>query len=144
MARSKTGMYKQIKTFTKDMGSSGSQILLGYVEPLDDDLAFGYLDRIVLTAILQNGDGDSGGILCFLNNSDTWSDSHVLTANACPGFGGRMSLSAKRKVSGGESLTTPQGRVYLYAELTDITVTTNVQLRCVVEAYGKFIKFVEA
>ena len=126
------------------MGSAGSQILLGYVEPLDDDLQFGYLDRIAVTAILQDGDGDNGGILTFLNASDTWSDSHVITAAAVPGFGGKMNLSAKRRVSGGESLTTPQGRVYLYAELTDITVSTNTALRLVIECYGKFIKFVEA
>ena len=140
----KNGMYKQIKTFTKDMGSAGSQILLGYVEPLDDDLDFGYLNNIRLTAILQTGDGDAGGILCFLNASSSWSDSHIITADACPGFGGKMNLSAKRKVSGAQQITRPDGRVYLYAELTDITVTTDVQLRCVIECYGKFIKFVEA
>ena len=136
--------YSQIKSFTKNMGSAGGQIQLGYIEPIDNDSMFGYLNNVVVTALINEGDGDNGGMLFYLSSNSSWNDSDVLAAKGIPGYGGSVSLSAKRKVTGQVEHNRPDGRVYIYGECTDLTVTTDVSVRIVLEAWGRFITLVEA
>jgi len=136
----KRRMYKQVKTQSKDMGSAGSQILLGTISPLDVQVGTGYLKNVVCTALLNDGDGDNGGFMFYLSTSNSWNDDYVLTARACQ-LGGTVSLSAaghnfiRDDVA---DVSRNDGELYVWGEVTDLGTTQNTA-RIVLEAWGRFI-----
>ena len=137
----------QCKVATKDMDDAGGQILLGSVSALDAQLNWGYLNNIVISAILNGGteaDPDQGGMIFYLTTNSTWSDSDVITARAYSFGGGSVSLSAKRRVSGAQEDDKIDGKVYLWGEVTDVTLTQNVSIRYVAEVWGRFLTYVAA
>ena len=151
MAKSKRPRnYKQVEATTADMGSSGGQVLLGSVSPLDVQGTPGaYLNNVVCTALL-NDDAFSpetelaytGGFIIYLSSTDgPWSDNQIITARGISQWGGTCSLSAKRRIcSSAEQTSRDDGEIYIWAELTDITLTSNVYARFVFEAWGRFIE----
>lgn len=143
MARKSRGLYKLTNVMTKDMGSGGSQILLGYVDKLDAQGVTGYLNNVVVSAIINNYDGGdtTPGIMLYLTTSTTWSDAKIITASAMA-IGGKVSLTANRRIlENTEVANGNTGTVHLWAELTDITLTDNIELRYVVETWGNFVQF---
>ena len=141
----KSGLYKLVNTFTKDMGSAGSQIVLGYVDKLDAQGITGYLNNLRVSSIINNYDGGNPapGIMFYLSTGSSWNDDRVITGRAVP-MGGTVSLPAKRRITEDSVIVSGNtGRVYLYAELTDITVSDNIEARFVVETWGRFVEFTE-
>ena len=57
MARRKPRNYKLVNTFTRDMESSGNQMRLGMIDKLDAQGVSGYLNNVVVSAIVNNYDG---------------------------------------------------------------------------------------
>ena len=138
-------LYKTVNAFTKDMGSSGSQTLLGTIDKLDAQGITGYLHNLQVTAIINNYDGGdtTPGIMFYLTTDNTWSDDEVITASACP-IAGKVSLSAKRRiVQNSDNSLGNIGLVHLWAELTDITLSDNIGARFVVETWGRYVAFTE-
>lgn len=125
------------------MESSGNQMRLGMIDKLDAQGVSGYLNNVVVSAIVNNYDGGdtTPGIMFYLSTKETWGDSYVISAKACP-IAGTVSLAAKRKISfDSEKASGNIGTVYLYAELTDITVTDDINCRFVVETWGRFVEW---
>ena len=121
------------------MGSAGSQVLLAKIEGLDPDSMSGYVNNLRASCLLQDGDGDNGGIIVYAATGASWDDSDVITAAAVPGFGGTANLSLKRKVTGATSTNRDDGVVYIYGEITDITATSDVSVRWILECWGSFV-----
>jgi len=132
-------MYRQLKVFSENMGSAGSQVLLAKITGLDPDSMSGFVNNLRATALIQNGDGDNGGIICYASTAASWDDSDVITCAGVPGFGGTMNLSLKRKVTGATSTNRDDGVVYIYGEITDITVSDDVSCRWILECWGSFV-----
>ena len=138
-------MYKIVNAATKDMGSAGAQTRLGVIGKVDAQGITAYLNNVQVSAIINNYDGGdtTPGIMFYLTTSVTWDDNRIIAAGAV-GIGGKVSLSAKRRIK--ENAEDPQGNtgtVHLWAELTDITVTDDIELRYVAETWGSFILFTE-
>ena len=143
MARRK--MYKIVNCATKDMGSAGAQIRLGVIGKVDAQGITAYLNNVQVSAIINNYDGGdtTPGIMFYLTTDTTWDDDHIISAGAT-GIAGKLSLSAKRRIK--ENAADPKGNtgtVHLWAELTDITLSDNINMRYVVETWGSFVLFTE-
>ena len=137
--------YKLVNSFTKDMGSGGGQIRLGYVDKLDAQGITGYLHNLQISAIINNYDGGdtTPGIMFFLTSDDSFDSDTIIDAAAVP-IAGKVSLSAKRNIyQDADQVKGNTGRVHLYAELTDITITDNIEARFVVATWGNFVEFTE-
>ena len=142
MPRRRARKYKTVTVNTKNMGSAGAQILLGSYIPMDETISFGYLNNVVATGFMNDGENNNGGICFYLTRQSNWADSDVITARATQLGGGTVNLSAKQKVSGEVFDDMPGGRIYVWAELTDVTLTDDVEIRYVLEAWGRFIRFI--
>ena len=145
-AKRRSKMYKQVNTFTKNMGSSGDQVLLGYIQKIDNVGVSGYCNNLTITAIVNNYDGgdETPGIICYGSTGASWTDNNVFVARGI-NTGGTVSLPIKRRiVLDAAETNSDEGRVYVYAELTDITVTDDISMRFVIETWGRFIEFTEA
>ena len=143
--RRKPRNYKICNAFTKDMGSGGGQIHLGYVSKVDAQGITAWINNLQCSAIVNNYDGgdETPGIMFYLTTNNSWSDDYVITA-AATAVGGKVSLSAKRTiVENTNDIQGNEGKVNLWAELTDITVSDNIDLRVVVETWGRFVLFTE-
>ena len=137
--------YKIVNVATKDMGSSGTQTRLGVIGKVDAQGITAWLNNVQVSAIINNYDGGdtTPGILFYLTTSTTWDDNRVIAAAAAP-IAGKVSLSAKRRIK--ENNEDPQGNtgtVHLWAELTDITISDNIEMRYVAETWGNFVLFTE-
>ena len=144
MARKRRSLYKTTNVATKNVGSAGGQIHCGTVDKLDAQGINGYLNNIRLSVLLNDSvDGEIGGFIAYLTTDDTWNDNYVITARA-GSFGDTVNLSAKRTIrQNSDNALGNMGLVHLWIELTDITVSTDVNLRYVAESWGRFIEFTE-
>ena len=124
------------------MGSAGDQILLGYWISLDPQVRRGYLNNVRVSGVLNDGDGDNGGVAYYVTTNSSWADHDIISARAFPGYGGTVNLPVRRTVSGETVDDDTGGVLYLWGEVTDLTYTTDVELRTIVETWGNFIKFV--
>ena len=144
MAKSKRRtMYKQVYTFTKDMGSSGDQILLGTVEKIDNVGRSGYVNNIRVSAVVNNYDGgdETPGIMLYGGTTSGWADDNVFVARATA-VAGTVNLPISRWIKAGSSQAHADfGEIYLHGELTDITIQDNIELRFVIEVWGRFVVF---
>jgi len=130
---------------TRDMGSAGTQIRIGKIESLDVQSMAGYLHNVRLSVNLNDstGTGNLGGWIAYLSTNTSWSDDDVITARANK-FGGTVNLSCKRSIKSEDAEPNRvDGPVYLWLELTDITIVTDVSVRYVAETWGNFIKYTE-
>ena len=137
--------YKIVNVDTKDMGSGGGQVRLGVISKVDAQGVTAYLNNVQVSAIINNYDGGdtTPGILFYLTTDTTWHDDTVITAAACP-IAGKVSLSAKRRIK--ENAVDSKGNtgtVHLWAELTDITISDDIEIRYVAETWGRFLLFTE-
>ena len=150
MAR-KARNYKQTLSMTKSMGSAGAQRHIGKVNKLDPALASGYLNNVVVTGQINDlgplvaGDPapNTPGFTVYLStaNAGDWSDDAILTARAFGPMAGSVSLHAGRyiKTDDSDDLTSSTGPIHVWAEITDVTVVTDIEARFTLEFWGRFI-----
>jgi len=154
MARKKNRMYKIVNVNVKDMGSAGDSILLGRVQKIDAEGISGYLNNIVVSSYIADYEQPAGGIsgrvnpppsiLYSLQTTATSDGDDYITARSTTGAG-TVSLSAKRSITTNDAVDDGNyGMVYLYAELTDVTLTTNISVKFVTETWGRFVEFIES
>ena len=127
------------------MGSAGAQVRLGYVQKLDAQGITGFLKNIQVSAIINNYDGGdtTPGIMFYLTTGSSWNDNYILTASAAP-VAGKVSLSGNRCIIENSVINGGQGgTLHLWAELTDITATDNIEMRYVAETWGNFVSYTE-
>ena len=130
--------YKLVNTWTKSFGSAGDQILLGNVSKLDAQGISAWLNNVVVTAQLNEGDGDAGGMTFYLTTDNTWNDDYIITGRAMPGYGGTVSLTAKRPIRGDvDEPKRNDGIVYVWGEITDLSYISNADVRVIIETWGR-------
>lgn len=137
--------YKLVNVFSVNVGAAGGQNLLASFSKLDAQGITGHLKNVQISTIVNNYDGgdETPGIMFYLTSSASWSDAKVITAVACP-IAGKVSLSANRYIKeNAEVANGNTGQVYLWVELTDITISDNIEIRYVCETWGNFIQFNE-
>ena len=127
------------------MGSAGGQILLGYIKKIDNVGRSGYVNNVTLSALLNDGgQQESYGIMYYASTGATWADDNVISARAVA-VAGTQSVPIKRRIAANSAKTdSNDGIVYIYAELTDITITGDVELRFAIETWGRYVEFVKA
>ena len=141
MARKRSRRYKQVITATKDLGAAGGQILIGSLAPITNrnQLGRAYCHNIVMTYILQGdaaADPDQGGVVFYLSSNSVWADTDVVSARAASFGGGTINIPVRAWVSGEVTDDAPGGKLYLYAEATDVTLAANVDIRYTAEVWG--------
>jgi len=133
--------YKQVKSDTKDLGSAGAVTKLGELTPISarNQLGRAYCKNIMMTYILQGdaaADEDQGGVCFYITSGETFTNDDVITARARSFGGGSMSIPVHAWVSGEIEDDAPGGKLFLWAEATDVTLTTNVSIRYTAEVWG--------
>ena len=142
-------MYKQVKTFTKEMSNSGDQEHIGKVSKLDPALKGAYFKNLVVTWMANiTGDTHSTeGCTIYLSNasgSEGWSDDAVIAARAIGGMGGVTSLTANRAIKTDvAAVSDSTGPIHIWAEVTDASVISNQTSRFTLEAWGRMIVLTE-
>ena len=140
--------YKQVRTMTKSMGSSGGQEHCLAVKKLDPQLVGSYLNNIVAsiqlnspTTIDPDASRTTPAFTLYLTTSNVWNDDNVITARTVGGSGGTVSLSAKRYIkSDDEDVDGTTGPVHLWAEMTDIQgLLEETEARITMEVWGRYI-----
>ena len=137
--------YAITTTETTNLGSSGGQVKLGYFKSIDPDNVTAYLHNVNVSALINEGDGDNGGLIFYLSTASTWADGNVICAKAINGFAGNCSLRARRRIDDDSTLPGATfGVVYLWAECTDISFVGDVDVRIVHEAWGNAHTFTDS
>jgi len=141
---------KLVNTFTKDMGSAGSQVLLAKIDKINAQGVSSYVHNVVISYLASDtSSGDLNtenvGAIFYLSTDGTWSDDLVITARVGGGNGTTVSLSARRSIKSSETdiELSNFGPIYLWGELTDATGTANIDARIVMETWGRFIEVTE-
>ena len=137
--------YKKTNILTKPFGSAGEQVRIATFSKSDAQMPGTYLNNVNVSAMLQEGDGDAGGMLFYLSTeAATWDDDKVISAKGIPGYGGSCSLAAKRKITiNAEKELGDFGQVYLWGEITDLSYTSEVEVRVVIETWGRNVLVTE-
>ena len=139
--RRRKKQYKQVVTDTKSLGSSGGQILIGTLAPIANrnQLGRAFCKNITMTYMLQ-GDAaagaDQGAVTFYIGSNSAWADSDVITARSAAYGGGTLNIPVNAWVSGEVTDDAPGGKLYVWAECTDMTVVTNVDIRYTAEIWG--------
>ena len=153
--RGKTN-YKQVKTGTVNLGTSGDQVHIASIEMIDDALKGAFLNNVQFS-VQQNltiGSGQIGGqnaparssgqafTLYLSYESSTWSDDSVIAAFSTGNGGGNGNLVAKRMIKTNETGSTVAeqiGPVHVWMEGTDISTATDASARVTLTAWGRMI-----
>ena len=153
MARRRQKLYKTVNVSNKDMGSAGDPVLLGYVRKIDAEGLTGYLNNMVVSSYIQDYKQPAGSqsgdmnpppsIFVSLQTTSTNDGDDFITARSTTGAG-TVSLSAKRVIRTNDAVDDGNdGQIYLFAELTDTTVSANITVKYCIECWGRYIEFVE-
>ena len=92
-----------------------------------------------MTYILQGdsaADEDQGGVCFYITSNSSFADSDVVTARALAFGGGTINLPVHRWISGEVTDDAPGGKLYVWAEASDNTLTTDVDIRYTAEVWG--------
>ena len=151
MARSK--LYKIVNMNSVDMGSAGAPVRIGLISKLDAEGLTGYANNIVVTSYIQDYLQPAGSIagnvnpppsiIIYATTDAVFDANDIITARSTTGAG-TVSLSLKRVIRRNEDVDDGNdGQIHLWAELTDVTVSANVDLKFVTELWGRYLQFTE-
>ena len=149
--------YKQVKTGTVDLGTTGSQFHIAEIKMLDDALRGSFLNNVQFS-VMQNrtirvdtadevsGSSGQAFTLYLSYESSSWSDDAVIAAYSTPVGGGNGNLVCKRVIKTNETGSTIAeqiGPVHVWMEGTDISLSINQEARVTLTAWGRMILLVE-
>jgi len=153
--------YKQTKTGTVNLGTSGTQIHIATIQKVDDQLKGAFLNNVQFS-VQQNltigstqvwdtsgfiSRSSSQAFTLYLSPEATsWSDDRVIAAYTVGNGGGNGNLVCKRQIktnSTGSAVAEDIGPVHVWMEGTDISVTTDAQARVTLTAWGRMITLIE-
>ena len=124
------------------MGSAGAQVACLEITPVDPNIRYGWLNNIQVTCLLNDSpEAEVGGFVAYLSSANPHSDDAIITARG-GNFSDTVNLTAKRRVTSDASVAIPDGKVWLFVELTDITLGS-AELRIITETWGKYLKVTE-
>jgi len=151
--------YKQIKTGTVDLGSSGAQVHIAEIKMLDDALRGAFLNNVQFSVQANNtlyalappsptssvaGTMVSPAFTLYLSyRATTWDDDSVIAVSSTGQGGGNGNLSCKRTIKTNATASDVAeniGPVHVWMECTDIsTSTSGVEARVTLTAWGRMI-----
>ena len=155
--------YKQVKTGTVSLGTSGSQIHVAEIKMIDEALRGSFLNNVQFSVQSNNAiymvpppdpaDSVAGTSIMpaftfYLSyESSSWSDDSVIAVSSTGQGGGNGNLSCKRTIKTNETGSTVAeqiGPVHVWMESTDITSgVTEVEARVTLTAWGRMILLVD-
>ena len=152
--RGKTN-YKQIKTGTVNLGTSGAQIHIAEIKMLDDALRGAFLNNVQVS-VQQNltiGSLESASDTVYRTTnqaytvylsyeSSSWQDDSVIAVWSSPLGGGNGNLTCKRRIKTNETGSTVAeqiGPVHVWIEGTDISQDVDAGVRVTLTAWGRMI-----
>ena len=155
--------YKQIKTGTVDLGTTGAQVHIAEIKMIDEALRGSYLNNVQFSVQMNNAiymvpppepdDSVAGtsimpSFTMYLSYRDNaWDDDSVIAAYTVGQGGGNGNLTCKRIIKTNETGSTVAeqiGPVHVWLESTDITSgATSVSARVTLTAWGRMILLVE-
>ena len=142
--------YKQVKTGTVDLGSTGAQVHIAEVRMLDDALRGSFLNNVQFS-VMDNGGRDAGDLsqlpsfTVYLSyRASSWDDDSVIAVSSTPGGGGNGNLTCKRVIKTNATASDVAeniGPVHIWLEGTDVLGTLSA--RVTLTAWGRMILLVE-
>ena len=162
-SRRRGTLYRQVHTGTKNLESSGAQIHVGTIEPMDPALRGCYLENVNIAVIPNtlpawDTDYDPGGsdprfisqspsftyYLSYQGPDDgDWTDDGVIAASSTSQGGGNLTLTAKRSIwtdQTGSTVAQQLGPIHIWAEATKTTLNTDVFARHTISVWGRMYK----
>ena len=163
--------YKQIKTGTVDLGTTGAQVHIASIDMIDDAIRGAFLNNVQFS-VQQNATIGSGivsgtpqgskvalsgannparsstmGFTFYLSyRSSSWDDDSVIAAYAVGGAAGNGNLTCKRSIKTNEEGSTVAeqlGPIHVWMEGTDISSNTSAEARVTLTAWGRMILLTE-
>ncbi len=155
--------YKQVKTGTVDLGTTGAQVHIAEIRMIDEALRGSYLNNVQFSVQANNslyllappspsvsaaGTSLVPAFTMYLSYRDSsWDDDSVIAAYTVGQGGGNGNLTCKRIIKTNETGSTVAeqiGPVHVWLESTDVTSgATGVQARVTLTAWGRMILLVE-
>ncbi len=148
--------YKQVKTGTVDLGTTGAQVHIAEIRMLDEALRGSFLNNVQFS-VMQNrtirvdtsdevsGSSGQAFTLYLSYESSSWSDNTVIAAFSTPVGGGNGNLVCKRVIKTNETGSTVAeqiGPVHVWMEGTDISLNIEQEARVTLTAWGRMILLV--
>ena len=166
MARKRSrSNYKQAKTGTVDLGTTGAQVHIASIRMLDDSIQGAFLNNVQFSVQANNtlyllapplpgtsaaGTAVQPAFTVYLSTEDSaagWNDDSVIAVSSTGQGGGNGNLSCKRTIKTdavGVQSARDIGPVHVWMESTDVTAgATGVQARVTLTAWGRMILLVE-
>ena len=154
--------YKQIKTGTVDLGTTGAQVHIASIDMIDDAIRGAFLNNVQFT-VQQNATigslpvgneiedivsrSSTMGFTFYLSyRASTWDDDSVIAVYAVGGAAGNGNLTCKRSIKTNEEGSTVAeqlGPIHVWMEGTDISHTTSAEARVTLTAWGRMILLTE-
>jgi len=157
--------YKQGKTGTVDLGTTGGQVHIASIRMLDDSIQGAYLNNVQFSVQSNNtlyllappspGSSAAGtavmpAFTVYLSTEDSsagWNDDSVIAVSSTGQGGGNGNLSCKRNIKT-DAMSVQSARdigpVHVWMEATDISASgVGVQARVTLTAWGRMIILVE-
>ena len=143
--------YKQMKTGTVNLGTSGDQVHIAEIKMIDDALRGSFLNNVQFSVMQNSGIGGNvdqpAAFTLYLSyESDSWADSSVIDASSTGSGGGDGNLNAKRVIKTNETGSTVAeqiGPVHVWMEGTDISGETDLEARVTLTSWGRMILLVD-
>ena len=151
--------YKQVKTGTVDLGTTGAQVHIAEIKMIDEALRGSFLNNVQFSVQANNAvylvappdpaDSVAGtavlpAFTLYLSyESSSWVDNSVIAVHSTGQGGGNGNLSCKRVIKTNETGSTVAeqiGPVHVWMESSDVTTgATSTEARVTLTAWGRMI-----
>ena len=147
--------YKQVKTGTVDLGTSGAQVHVAEIRMIDEALRGSFLNNVQFSVMTNNfatlsTTTDAAALAAYTfylsYESSSWNDDAVIAVSATPQGGGNGNLTCKRIIKTNETGSTVAeqiGPVHVWMESTDVMHAASTEARVTLTAWGRMILLVE-
>ena len=154
--RRRRSNYKQVKTGTVNLGTTGDQVHIATIKMIDEALRGSFLNNVQFSVMQDHTQGHTEPVTAWSSGqaftlylsyeSSSWSDDAVIDASSTPVGGGDGNLTAKRVIKTneiGSTVAEQIGPVHVWMEGTDISSATDSKARVTLTAWGRMILLVE-
>ena len=147
-------MFKQISLVkTEDIGSAGSWFRIAQLEKQQAGFTSAYIDKVRISFILDDIAGTGVNVIPFgylftASTSDAGpsTSEYLISASASGNSGGGVVTLPidRRVVDNTPDAESGEAAISLYVEATDATLTADVELRMVIEVWGRWHTVINA
>ena len=142
--RRKPRLYKEVYTVTRDMGSSGLQVLIGTIEKIDAQGISGFLKNVRLSVMTQDTEASDMAYMGYLTtDNSSFNNDEIITARATAAGGGNLNLSANRYIRSNDPdaamIAGEGGSIAVWLETANTVLAE--EARVYLEVWGRYIDF---